>query len=71
MKARLSKKLSIFKDILANYGRSVAEFIDFVKDVSFAYNVAHDTFAIMLLLWIFSLFALIFTVCGILFMTMS
>ena len=59
------------KKIAATYGRSVAEFIDFIKDVSYAYNVQHANFTTSLLLWIFSLFAIIYTTVAILFMTES
>jgi len=70
------KKPSIFiviltrvKVVAATYGRSIAEFIDFVKDVSYAYNVHHSNYFTSLLLWIFSLFGLTYVILEICLMT--
>jgi len=42
-----------------NYIRTIVEIADFVKDVIYAYTMEHASFGITLLLWTFSLFAMI------------
>jgi len=54
---------------MARYGRSLAEFIDFIKDINYAYSVNHKSYIISLLLWVFSLFGVIYTAINILLMT--
>lgn len=52
-----------------NYVRAVVEIADFVKDVVYAYTKDHASYGITLLLWTFSVFAMIQTIVNILLMS--
>lgn len=51
------------------YGRSITEIIDLIKDVFYAVSVDHASQVITVMLWFFSLFAIIFSSILILLMT--
>ena len=55
--------------LLSTYGRSLLELVDFVKDLSYVVTVQHQNENILLLLWIFALFAIVQTITSILIMT--
>jgi len=62
------KKLPCWKDALnkikalsLDYGRSVAETIDLVKDINYAATGKHKNIFIATTLWIFALFAILYT----------
>lgn len=54
---------------MKNYGRSITEFVDFYKDLKYAHNARHSSIGIAVALWIFALFAMLYTSLSIIFMT--
>ena len=52
-----------------DYGRSIAELTDFIKDLNYARNARHKTIQIAIALWVFALFAILYTSFGIILMT--
>ena len=68
VEAMNEKKLSCFQDLVnkikavsLDYGRSVAELIDLIKDINYAATAKHKTIMIATTLWIFALFAILYT----------
>ena len=49
------------KALSLDYGRSVAETIDLVKDVKYAATGKHKNIMIATTLWIFAVFAILYT----------
>jgi len=65
----LKMKKNWIKAMYLNYGRSITEILDFIKDVLYAANGMHKTLVIAILIWIFALFAIVYTAFEIMFLT--
>ena len=59
------------KHFIMFYSRTVAESIDFVKDITYASTVQHPNFGYSFFLWVSCLFAFVYTAASVLLMPQS